>query len=224
LGLSKDDKTVKTPDDAFKLVMEKSDVNREERNILICHQFVIRRNAEGLDELPKSAGSEGSIPVVGGLDCISLSLLEPFDYVAMGHIHKPQHIGRESVRYCGSPLKYSQSELDESGKSITVVSVNNKSDVDIELIELVPKRDVIRIKGPFKELIAEAPKTKRDDYIIATLTDQLDSYIPAIRKALKDVYPHLAHVMIEEKAERGNDSGSSLSIEEIENMDIDILF
>ncbi|MCR5404396.1 MAG: exonuclease SbcCD subunit D [Butyrivibrio sp.] len=173
------DDEIETYTDACRVAVEHMDVNEEERNILVAHQFVTGALRCDSEEI-----------VVGGLDNVDASVFDVFDYVALGHIHGKQSIGRETVRYCGTPLKYSFSEKDHK-KSVTVIEIANKNEVKISEIPLVPKHDLRQIKGKYDELMLKKnyEGTATDDYIHAVLTDEEDVIDAAAR--LRVIYPNL---------------------------------
>lgn len=143
--------------DALRTVIEEMNIDTSERNVLIAHQFVT-----GASKCDSETFS------VGGVDNVDASVFEPFDYVALGHLHGPQSIGGDTVRYCGTPLKYSFSETDHL-KSITVVDVGAKGTVNVSTTALDdPMHDLCVKKGSFDEVTAEG---KSDDYIKVVLTD-----------------------------------------------------
>lgn len=147
-----------------KQVEEKKDTARK---ILVAHQFVL-----GDKEDPVLSGSEGMAVVnVGTIEKISASCFDAFDYVALGHIHSGQRIGREQVRYSGSPLKYSLSEI-HSEKSVPIVTIGEKGQVDIELVPLKPMRNLRHLKGTLAQLLDKKNLRDQEDFIYATLTDE----------------------------------------------------
>jgi exonuclease SbcD len=166
-------------DHAISHVLAESNPDFTKRNVLVCHQFA----AGGV----RSESEEVS---VGGLDCISASLFDGYDYCALGHLHKPQSIGRETVRYSGSPLKYS---IDECGseKSAVLVHLSEKGRCETELIPLRPLRDVRQIKGTYDELILRKnyEGTATEDYLHVVLTDE--TYVPDALFLLRTVYPNI---------------------------------
>ena len=172
-----------TYDKAFRIAISKCEVNKDERNLILVHQFVA-----GKSETLELAGSESASVNVGTLDKIGADCFDDFDYVAMGHIHSPQAVGRETCRYSGSLLKYSlhQRELN-SIKTVPVITMCKKGNVEIELIPLKPRREVRHIKGNLKTLIENAVDT--DDYIYATLTDEETQFDAMAR--LREVYPNI---------------------------------
>lgn len=167
--------------DACRVAVRHMDIDKSDKsakNILIAHQFVtgaVRCDSEEVS--------------VGGLDNVDASVFDDFDYVALGHIHGKQTIGRETVRYSGTPLKYSFSEKDHK-KSITVVNVGTDG-VSVSEIPLKPLRDLREIRGTYEELTARDnyAGTNTDDYIHAVLTDEND-VVNAFGK-LQTIYPNL---------------------------------
>ena len=132
--------------EAVKFLLEREQVDTEKRNILISHQFY---TAGG--ETPKTSDSETIS--VGGLDQVDISCLAPFSYVALGHIHRPQSMGRESIRYCGSMLKYSVSEWEQE-KSVTEVILEAPGQEPvIQLHPLHPLREICVIRGRLEEIL-----------------------------------------------------------------------
>ena len=151
--------------DAVRTVIEDLDIPAEERNIMITHQFVTGAERTESEEIS-----------VGGSDNVDASVFEPFDYIALGHIHRPQNCGMESVRYSGTPLKYSFSEVKDK-KSITVVELQEKGNLNIRTIPLIPKHDMAEIKGNYQELTSRAfyqNTSYPEDYLHITLTDEED--------------------------------------------------
>lgn len=134
--------------------------------------------------------SPRSFPV-GGTDNVAVCVFDDFDYVALGHIHGPQKVGRETVRYCGTPLKYSFSEVSHK-KSVTVVEMGEKGSVGIRTVPLVPRRDMSELRGTYNTLMLREKyegKPFRNDYLHITLTDEED--IPNAVSNLRVVYPNL---------------------------------
>ncbi len=177
--------------DACRVVIENAEVNTSERNVLVAHQFV--------------AGAERceSEENVGGLDNVSVDVFAPFDYVALGHLHGPQKVGRDAVRYAGSPLKYSFSEKDHH-KSVTVVELGEKGDVTIRTVPLVPKHDLREIRGSYMELTAKSTYegTDTEDYIHAVLTDEEDVLDAMAR--LRSIYPNIMKLTYDNRRTRTN--------------------
>lgn len=158
---------IESYEDAVRVILSHANVNPAERNILAAHQFVAGKGGN-----PTLAGSEGAaVQSVGTVEKISADCFDDFDYVALGHIHSPQQVGRETVRYSGSPLKYSLSEVNNE-KSVPVVTLGEKGDVSVELIELKPLRDMRHLKGKMAQLLDKKNITSPEDYIYVTLTDE----------------------------------------------------
>ena len=161
-------------------VLGAADIDKTHRNVLVTHQFVTGAQTCDSEELS-----------VGGTDNVDVSVFDDFDYVALGHIHGPQKIGRETVRYCGTPLKYSFSEVGHK-KSVTVVELAEKGSVVIRTVPLVPKRDMSELRGAYNELMLRENyegKPFRNDYLRITLTDEED--IPNAVNNLRTVYPYI---------------------------------
>ncbi|NLP35447.1 MAG: exonuclease SbcCD subunit D [Clostridiales bacterium] len=180
---------IETYQEAVEAILGASDIDTSERNILVAHQFITSGAME-----PERSDSETIS--IGGLDNIDASVFDEFDYVALGHIHGPQRIGRDTIRYAGSPLKYSFSEVNQI-KSVTMVEMGEKGDVSFTKIPLVPVKDMRMIKGPMEALIDPVNYSKANtlDYIHATLTDEEEIY-DAIGK-LRSVYPNIMRLDFE---------------------------
>lgn len=165
--------------DAVKIVIERMNVDTSKRNILIAHQFVTGAGRCDSEEVS-----------VGGLDNVESEVFDAFDYVALGHIHSPQFIKRETLRYCGTPLKYSFSEADQE-KSVTVVEFAEKGNIQLSTVPLVPFRDMRRIRGTYLEVTARTfyQEFNTEDYVQVTLTDEED--IPDGLQKLRIIYPNL---------------------------------
>lgn len=171
---------IATYTEAMAAVLGAADIDKTHRNVLVTHQFVTGAQTCDSEELS-----------VGGTDNVDVSVFDDFDYVALGHIHRPQKIGRETVRYCGTPLKYSFSEVGHK-KSVTVVELAEKGSVAIRTVPLVPKRDMSELRGAYNELMLHENyegKPFRNDYLRITLTDEED--IPNAVNNLRTVYPYI---------------------------------
>lgn len=180
------DKEIGSYDDAVRMLIEREEINGEERNVIISHQFYTSGGTEPVR-------SESEMVNVGGLDNIDISVLEIFDYAALGHIHHGQKIGNERFRYCGTPLKYSVSE-EKSKKSISLVELKQKGmPVIIENIELYPQRDVKRLRGKLDEVLLQ--KEYQKDYVSVTITDKVEPY--RMRERLEEEFPYLLEVRVD---------------------------
>ncbi len=170
-------------DEALRAVVATAAIDEGERNILLAHQFVVNGSQQ-----PQQSDSETLS--VGGLDHVDASAFDPFDYVALGHLHRPQSIGRPGIRYAGSPLKYSFSEARHQ-KSVTILELGPKGQLTVNQRPLVPLRDLREIKGPIAELlrIGREEGAAAADYIHITLTDEAEIY-DAIGR-LREVYTNL---------------------------------
>lgn len=179
--------------DALRTVIDDIHINENERNILIAHQYVTGAERSDSEEI-----------TVGGLDNVDVSVFDGFDYVALGHIHSPQHIERDTVRYSGTPIKYSFSEVDQT-KSVTVVDLKEKGNIEVHCVALHPLRDMQVIKGPFSDLTSKEYYLKTDfqnDYMRVILTDEDD--VPDAAAKLRMVYNYLVRIEYDNTRTRHN--------------------
>mgnify|MGYP004559724089 FL=1 len=181
---------VETYQDALQFVVSHMPVDASKRNILVAHQFVTGASRCESEEVS-----------VGGLDQIGAEVFDVFDYVALGHIHSPQHIERETLRYCGTPLKYSFSEAEQK-KSVVVMEIKEKGDIFIEKVPLNPLRDLRKIRGTYMELMSKDfyEGTETDDYLQIILTDEED--VPDGMAKLRTVYPNLMQLVYDNSRTR----------------------
>ena len=171
---------VKDYNDAIRLCIDKMDIDKTKRNILVTHQFVTGASRTESEEIS-----------VGGTDNVSVAVFEDFDYVALGHIHRAQSCGEEKIRYSGTPLKYSFSEANDE-KSVTIVELNKKGIRNITTRKLLPLRDLREIKGMYEDVTKKSfydGTTYQTDYMHITLTDEED--IPEAIGKLKTIYHNL---------------------------------
>ncbi len=187
---------------ALQAAVSRLHVDRSRRNVLVAHQFVAG-----------ASRCESEDFSVGGLDNVDASVFDAFDYVALGHIHSPQHVGRQTVRYCGTPLKYSFSECGQE-KSVTVVELGKKGDVTVRKRVLVPLRDMRRVRGTYLEVTARSfyENTNTRDYMQVTLTDEED--VPDGMQKLRVIYPNLLRLEYDNRRTRENRSVESAEAEE----------
>lgn len=172
---------IETYEDAVRAIIDHTDIDVNERNVIVAHQFVA-----GIGQNPDMGGSEGmSVQNVGLVESIGYSTFDKFDYVALGHIHSPQSIGRKEVRYAGSMLKYSLKEA-HNNKSVPIVTMGEKNQIDIELVPLKPKRDVIHIQGKLKEILKNPELA--ENYMYITLTDE--ELVNNVMNIVQGVYPY----------------------------------
>lgn len=176
--------------DAVKIAIDRMETDENKRNILVAHQFVTGAGRCDSEEV-----------LVGGLDNVDAQVFDRFDYVALGHIHSPQSVGRETVRYCGTPLKYSFSEAEQQ-KSVTVVEMREKGQVELSTVPLAPLRDMRKIKGLYQEVMSKSfyQDMDREDYVQITLTDEED--IPDGLQRLRTVYPNLMRLVYDNSRTR----------------------
>ncbi|MBP3637289.1 MAG: exonuclease SbcCD subunit D [Clostridia bacterium] len=173
------DEEIATYTDAVACAIRHMNIKSDRRNVLITHQFVTGAACCESEELS-----------VGGTDQVDASVFDAFDYVALGHIHGPQNIKSERIRYCGTPLKYSFSEA-KHHKSVTMVELASKGSLSIRSIPLTPLRDMLELRGTYNELTARSYYANLDtsSYVHITLTDEED--IPDAAAKLRVIYPNL---------------------------------
>ncbi len=173
------EESISTCQDAVKAVLKQTKIDKSRRNILICHQFITGSETSESEEFS-----------VGGLDNIDASVFDDFDYVALGHIHKPQKVKRETLRYAGSPIKYSFSEANQN-KCMTVVDVKEKGNIEISSSPIYQVHDVRKVEGYFDELLAGK---YTEDYVWVTIHDEnvpLDASI-----TLRSVFPNMMNFSV----------------------------
>ena len=174
------DADIESYTDAVAEAVAHMDIDTAARNVLVTHQFVTGGARSGSEELS-----------VGGTDNIDSGVFAPFDYVALGHLHGAQQIDRPTIRYAGSPLKYSFSEASQR-KSATIVTLDKKGAVDVRTVPLTPLRDLREVRGSYDELTARSfyeHTTYRSDYLHLILTDEQDVFDAMSR--LRTIYPYL---------------------------------
>ena len=197
------DENIENYTDAVKVAIDNMNVDFSERNILVTHQFVTGAEL-----------SESEDIIVGGTDNVSGEVFDGFDYVALGHIHREQTVGKDNIRYCGTPLKYSFSEAKHI-KSVTILDFKDKENIEYSKIPLTPLRDMREIRGTYDELTLKSnyENTNVDDYLHITLTDEED--IPDAIGKLRSIYPNIMKLDYDNLRTRG--SGIVDAIENIES-------
>jgi exonuclease SbcD len=181
------DKDIVTYSDTLAAALSVAAINASARNVLIAHQFITGATTSESEELS-----------VGGSENIDGSLFDGFDYVALGHLHRPQRMGRETMRYSGTPLKYSFAEADHT-KSVTVVTMGCKGEIEIDELPLVPFREMREVRGTYNEIMNRDNyrNTNTEDYIRIVLTDDQDE--PDAMAKLRNVYPNIMRLEYDNK-------------------------
>lgn len=185
------DTEIETYTDAVKAAVNEMAPDTKLRNIIVTHQFVTGAQRSGSEEIS-----------VGGTDNVDVSVFDSFDYVALGHIHGTQTIDRETVRYCGTPLKYSFAEKNHT-KTLTVAEMKEKGNIQIKTLPLSPLHDLREIRGSFAEITEKAlADEKRDDYIKVVLTDEI--MISSGMDKLRRYYPNILELSYDNETTRRN--------------------
>lgn len=183
---------INTYTDAMRLAIAKMNIDKSIRNVLICHQFVTN-----------AVRSESEETIVGGLDNVDAQVFADFDYVALGHLHRPQSCERPTIRYSGSPLKYSFSEVNDD-KTITIAYMNADGDVEFDFTPTSPLHDLVDLRGTYNELTAlqfyDSRPELRENYVRVTLTDEND--IPDAINKLRTIYHNIMEVLYDNKRTR----------------------
>lgn len=198
---------------AVELVLQRIELKKENRNILLAHQFVTWRG--------EAEQSDSETYTLGGVDEVDATVFFEFDYVALGHLHSPQKIGREEIRFAGSPLAYSFSEIRRK-KTITVIELKEKGQVQLEFIPLLPKRPLREIKGPLAGLLeAGRQEGGSQDYIRGILTD--NGMLNDPMGQLRSVYPNIMTLEIEAQG-KSEERQLEYSAEEMSPQELFALF
>lgn len=202
---------IKTYDDAMRYVVSKMDIDKSRRNILIAHQYVT-----GAER------SESEDMVIGGLDNVDASVFAPFDYVALGHLHRPQYCGRETIRYSGSPLKYSFSEVFDK-KSVTIIEISAGQAPVVTERALTPLHEWYALRGTYDELTAldyYDGKGYQEAYVSITLTDEDD--IPDGMRKLRTIYHRLMELSYDNKRTRAGmtNIGKPMNVNELNPIEL----
>lgn len=188
-----EDEEIASYTDAVRVAVAHMPIDPKKRNVLVTHQFVTGASTCDSEDLS-----------VGGSDNVDATVFAPFDYVALGHLHGPQRVSRDTVRYCGTPLKYSFSEVRHQ-KSATLVTLNAKGDVSVRTVPLIPQHDLCEIEGTYDEVTARSfyeNTPYRRSYMHITLTDEED--IPDAVAKLRVIYPLLMKLDYNNRRTRQN--------------------
>lgn len=200
---------IHTYQEAVQTAVEQIRLDTEVRNLLVAHQFVTGASRCESEEI-----------TVGGIDNVDAAVFDSFDYVALGHIHSPQHIGRKEVRYCGTPLKYSFSEADQE-KSVTVAELREKGNVSVTVYPLRPLRDMRKIRGTYLEVTARSfyQNMNTEDYLHITLTDEDD--IPDAMQKLRVIYPNVMRLEYDNRRTR-EEQDIKITEETVQKSDLEL--
>ena len=193
---------IRTYQEAVQAAVAHMEIDKRYRNVLIAHQFVVGAMRCDSEEIS-----------VGGIDQVEADVFRDFDYVALGHIHRPQKMGRETLRYSGTPLKYSFSEADHK-KSVTIVELLEKGNVRVSTVPLIPRRDMRKLRGTYMDVTAKDHYTAENkmDYLQITLTDEED--VPGALQKLRTVYPNLMRLEYDNKRTRENREVQAVEVQE----------
>jgi len=171
--------------DTLHRLIERENIDESERNVIVSHQFYLPKGKRA-DEVERM---DSEIRTVGNIDEIRADILERFDYAALGHIHKPMKVGRDTIRYCGTPLACSVSEAGQE-KGIIMVDMEEKGKVTTTVLPLKPLREVRVIKGDLKDVLKESC----EEYVTVVLCDKVDLDVIDMQDKLRLAFPNLLEV------------------------------
>ena len=174
-----------TYDETLRCLLQRENINTWERNVLVSHQFYLPAGTDP-DEVERM---DSEIVTVGNVDEVCADVLQPFDYAALGHIHKPMQVGSDRFRYCGTPLACSVSEAGQQ-KGIIWVKIGAKGNVSTEVLPLMPLRQVRVIRGDLEEVLQQGS----DDYVTVVLTDKRDYDVIDMKDRLYLAFPNLLEI------------------------------
>ena len=174
-----------TYDETLRRLLQRENINTRERNVLVSHQFYLPAGTDP-DEVERM---DSEIVTVGNVDEVCADVLQPFDYAALGHIHKPMQVGSDRFRYCGTPLACSVSEAGQQ-KGIIWVKIGAKGNVGTEVLPLMPLRQVRVIRGDLEEVLQQGS----DDYVTVVLTDKRDYDVIDMKDRLYHAFPNLLEI------------------------------
>jgi exonuclease SbcD len=208
-----EDENIKTHDLAMQKIISEilNDFNEDERNIAVAHGYVTQMKEDNFEALEES-DSEKPLSI-GGTEYINSKHFEKFNYTALGHLHGPQKVGSDKIRYSGSLMKYSFSEVNQK-KGITIVDIDENGDVDIEIYNLKPRRD-FRVKtGTLEEIIKGFDNSSEnyEDYIKVILKDKGELLDPMAK--LRSIYPNVMELTREERVSRNSSRNVATNIKE----------
>lgn len=179
--------------ETIRYLLEREDFDRSERNVLVSHQFYVNGSSQ-----PKQCDSEAPRLAVGGLDAVDTALIKDFDYAALGHIHSPQSLSKDTIRYCGTLYPYSVSEAGQE-KSITVVELQEKGTVTLRYLPIRTEHTILCLRGTLEELTQGRTKVC-EDYVSITLTDE--GAVESPKEYLEHYFSHILEIQIDNRRTR----------------------
>lgn len=184
------EETIETTNDAVACAVRHMAIDPSRRNVLVAHQFVAGGTLSGSEETLAYATADLS---VGGSDLVEARLFDPFDFVALGHLHRRQNVGSPRIHYCGTPMAYDYSEAGRE-KSVTVAELAGDRSIQLRQVPIPAPRRLIEVRGCFDEVTGDAflRKADRDAYTHVILTD--DTPVPDVMNRLRQAYPRITHL------------------------------
>ncbi len=181
-------------DESLRILIGRESIDKSERNVLVSHQFYVPSGSDA-SEVERM---DNEFLTVGNIDSVRTDILAPFDYVALGHIHKPMRVGSEFIRYPGTPLPCSVSEAGQQ-KGIIEVEMKEKGDIRTQVLPLTPLRGVRVIKGCPADVLEQAC----DDYVSVILSDKNDPDVTDMQARLRAAFPYLLEIRRETREDTG---------------------
>lgn len=203
------EESIENTHDAVACAVRHMAIDPARRNVLLAHQFVAGA---------KRSGSEESLEftqdvIVGGSDMVDAGMFDSFDYVALGHLHQAQNVGSERIRYCGTPIAYSYSEM-RTEKSVTMIDLRADRSLTLRTIPLPAPRRLQEVRGTFAEVTDESylRTVDRDAYTHVILTD--DAPVPDVLARLRQAYPRMTHLDWDNARTRHQEDWSAVEADE----------
>ena len=190
-------------DETLRRLIGREEIDLSQRNVIVSHQFYLPAGTH-VEDVERM---DSEIRTVGNIDQVSAEILEPFDYAALGHIHKPMKAGSEFIRYCGTPLACSVSEAGQQ-KGIVMVELGKKGDRKTTVLPLEPLRQVRVIRGELEEVLGQAC----GDYATVILTDKADLDVLDMQDRIRSAFPNLLEIRRE--TVRRADYGRTYAVQE----------
>ena len=191
-------------DESIKRLIGRENIDQGIRNVLVSHQFYLPSSTDP-EEVERT---DREIRTIGNIDAVDAEVLNSFDYAALGHIHRPMTVGNECFRYCGSPLPASVSEENQQ-KSILMIDMKEKGNMDITPIPLHPLRNVRKIRGKVKDILKEAC----EDYVSLVISADEEELGMDSQDWIRDAFPYLLEIK-KEIGSRFSDTGEKRTVRE----------
>lgn len=199
---------------ALQYLLNREEIDLSKRNVIVSHQFYLPASSKA-DQLDRC---DSEIKTIGNIDRIDAELLDGFDYVALGHIHKPMKCKGENIRYCGSPIPLSVSESRQK-KQILMIDLHEKGNQSVTSIELKPKRQVVKLSDLAENLLSKYSEYE-NDYVSVEITDPVDLNMSDVNDRLRMKYPYLLDIVRKTDYRRENHEETSEKTKQLSPMEL----